>query len=877
MLRSADAPTQAGSTRALVACHERTMISEGWQAARCAPDAHEDPRRIGGMDWLSARVPGTAAAAVRDAGLSPRDAACDFDAEDWWFRVQFPSEPVAPDEEVRLRFDGIATVAEVYLNDELILESESMFLAYSLDVAAQLRDQNELVIRCRALGPLLVRPRRPRARWRTRLASSGNLRFYRTMLLGRAPGFAAGPATVGPWRPVWLERRRQIVVERLGLTTRCEGADGVLSLQAHLRMLGGLPPEHAKLVCQGPSGATHMATVSIVSDEAAAGEASVLSGELRVPNVPLWWPHTHGEPALHAVHVSVAAGGENVSVHLGRVGFRKLANGSSPDHEVDRDGLELHVNGVQIFARGAVWTPVDIVGMAPSEQELREVLLRVRDAGMNMVRLPGTGAYETGTFHDLCDELGILVWQDFMFANFDYPIGDETLSAAIDREVADVLEGLAARPSLTVLCGNSEVEQQVAMTGLDPSLGRNELFGERLPAAVERSGTDAVYVPSAPCGGDLPFRADHGIANYFGVGAYLRPVHDARLSGVRFAVECLAFANVPDESALELLDPGAAGPPAVQSPAWKAGVPRDVGASWDFDDVRDHYLQELFGVDARRLRSTDRDRYLELSRTVTGEIMADVFGEWRRRESTCAGALVLWLKDITAGAGWGLLDSCGEPKAAYFHLKRALAPVAVWTIDEGLGGVAVHVANDLPTGLTANLRVALYRNLEQKVHEASETIELTPHSTHARNVEQMLGYFVDASWSYRFGPAAQDLIVTSLERDTDEGPEVLTQAMCFPAGRPTAIEPAARLGLQASVRALDMGRLALSVQSKRLAYGVRVDVPGFHPDDDSFSVEPGGERTVLLRPRTADTGFAGASLSALNLDGRYSLRARETP
>ncbi len=166
---------------------------------------------------------------------------------------------------------------------------------------------------------------------------------------------------------------------------------------------------------------------------------------------------------------------------------------------------------------------------------------------MNMLRVPGTGAYETSTFHDLCDELGILVWQDFMFANFDYPIADEPFRASVTREAAAVLSGLGGRPSLAVLCGNSEVEQQVAMLGLDPALGRGELFGELLPRLVGESGVDAVYVPSAPCGGELPFRPDRGIANYYGVGGYRRPLEDARRAGVRFAAECLAFSNVPDE------------------------------------------------------------------------------------------------------------------------------------------------------------------------------------------------------------------------------------------------------------------------------------------------------------------------------------------
>ena len=227
---------------------------------------------------------------------------------------------------------------------------------------------------------------------------------------------------------------------------------------------------------------------------------------------------------------------------------------------------------------------------------------------------------------------------------------------------------------------------------------------------------DAIYVPSAPCGGDLPFRPDRGIANYYGVGCYRRPLDDVRRAGVRFAAECLAFSNVPcEDGRSRKCLPQAQRELAGDHPAMEGGHPARDGADWDFEDVRDHYLGLLFGLDAADLRRVDRERYLELSRALTGEVMAEVFGEWRRAASPCGGGLVLWLRDLLPGAGWGLIDHRGVPKLAYHHLKRALAPVAVWTVDEGLGGVVAHVANDRPAPLSASLRVALYRDREHRV------------------------------------------------------------------------------------------------------------------------------------------------------------------
>jgi beta-mannosidase len=855
------------SARVSVDVDELRTLSSGWSAARCQPGEHPDATGIDALAWMPARVPGTAAAALADAGSWQLGEPHDFDGEDWWFRTSFDAERASDGEELRLLIGGIATIAQVYLNRELVLESDSMFAAHSLDVTDRLRPSNELAIRCAALRPLLAQARRPRARWRTRLVADGNLRFYRTMLLGRAPGFAPGPAAVGPWRAVALGRRRQLAVEALELRPRLDGADGVLAVTGWLHWRG-LQPAGVQVELDGPSGA-HSGALELRASEDAdgGGERLALHGQLRVPDVARWWPHTHGEPSLHDVRLRVSSADGSILIDAGRVGFRELAFGAD-GHDLQLDGLDLRVNGVGVFARGAVWTPIDPVGLAPKDDALREALERVRAAGMNMLRLPGTGAYESSAFHDLCDELGIMVWQDFMFANLDYPIGEESFRAAVEREAASVLDALGGRPSLVVLCGNSEVEQQVAMLGLGPELGRGELFGELLPALVRDSGVDAAYVPSSPSGGELPFRPGRGIANYYGVGGYMRPLTDARLAGVRFAAECLAFANVPGETTIEHMAAASSGALSVNDPAWKTGVPRDRGASWDFEDVRDHYLGLVFDLDPRELRRVDQGRYLELSRAVTGEVMAAVFGEWRRSGSPCGGGLVLWLQDLVPGAGWGVIDARAEPKVAYCHLRRALAPVAVWMVDEGLGGVVAHVANDGPAPLTAELRLAFYDDLEQRVGEVREQLDLGAHDSLERNVESLLGRFVDASWAYRFGPPAQDAIVASLEASDGGRRRLLSQSFHFPAGRPSAREGAASLGLQASASPLAHGNIELALTASRLAWGVRMHVPGFTPDDDAFSIEPGGARTVILRPREPDARFTGGALTALNLDGR---------
>src|SRR6185503_20140066 len=212
------------------------------------------------------------------------------------------------------------------------------------------------------------------------------------------------------------------------------------------------------------------------------------------------------------------------------------------------------------------------------------------------------------------------LWHDFMFANMDYPEDDVDFLKLVDAEVRQELARLQGRPSVTVLCGNSEGEQQAAMWGASRERWSPPLFHQRIAALARETCPSLPYWPSSTHGGDFPHQGTAGSTSYFGVGAYLRPLDDARRAEVRFASECLAFANVPEAQTFAQMPDGASS--KVHTAGWRARAPRDMGAGWDFDDVRDHYLRTIFKVDPLTLRYSDHDRYLDLSRVVTGEIMA---------------------------------------------------------------------------------------------------------------------------------------------------------------------------------------------------------------------------------------------------------------
>jgi beta-mannosidase len=802
--------------------NRRTALDTGWEMA---PAPAGTPREtIGGLNWLPAQVPGTAASALRAANQWDFSRARDFDAEDWWWRTRFTAEPGT----AVLGFDGIATLAEVWLDGERILASDNMFRAHEVPVT--LRDEHELVIRCRALAPELTR-RRPRPRWRVPMLEQQQLRWFRTTLLGRTPGWSPPCPAVGPWRGVWLEKRA-LRVGPVRLDPRVKDGQGSVAVTAELD-----PSLETAVLVVERNGQRVTAPL--------APNGGCWRGHADIERPALWWPHTHGEPAVYRASLDLHHAGVTTTIDLGNVGFRTI--------EIDRgagDDFHVIVNDVPVFCRGACWTPLDPVTLAATPDEYRAAIAQARTAGMNMLRVGGTMVYEDDAFYDALDETGILLWQDFMFANMDYP-DDETFVAGALAEVDQQLERLHSHACLAVLCGNSEVKQQAAMSGAARERWSPALFHQ---AIAERAHAfDIPYVASSTTGGAFPHAADAGPTSYYGVGAYLRAFDDARLAGVRFASECLAFANIPDDSGLPKAGVRA------HHPLWKQRSPRDLGAGWDFDDVRDHYVRQLFDVDPVALRSVDHERYLALGRAATGEAMTRCFAEWRRADSPTRGALIWFLRDLWLGSGWGVIDAHGDPKPCWYALKRALAPVSIAVTDEGVNGLALHVCNDPTAPLDARIEIDLYRNGKVSVGQARTALHVPAHGTATLAMASLFDEWLDLSYAYRFGPPLADVIHATLW----SGEDLLSDAFWFPAGLPNVREN--DIGLCAEVLPHDAGGALLRVTTRCFAQSITIDAAGFVSDDNGFHLAPGQVREIVLHRKPAQSRTAArGNISALN-------------
>ncbi|WP_315771485.1 glycosyl hydrolase 2 galactose-binding domain-containing protein [Rhodococcoides kroppenstedtii] len=798
-------------------------VAADWTVCRTdagAADAPPGPDAV----RIPARVPGTVAEALRDAGRPMVDGdgigTDDLDGADWWFETEL----TVPDVPGRLVFDGLATVSEVWVDGVLRASSTSMFVPVVVDVADLAGRTVAVAVCCRALSPHLRR--RPRGRWRSSMIAQQGLRWVRTTMLGRAPVFAGAPVPVGPFRDV-----------------------RVVPASPDLQVRGRVTQGRCEIHVSGRADAE--VTVSIGDDRypvAVDGEGSV-DAVVDVGERERWWPHTHGRPTLHEVVLESA--GTRIAA---TVGFRSI------DLDPSRTGEALHVNGIPVYARGGCWVPLDPVSLRTDPIALDAALDDVIASGGNLIRLTGTMVYETPDFHARCAERGIMVWQDVMLATVDPPDDDDVTA----QVVAEIRAALAASgPATVVVSGGSETYQQPTMLGLAADDARIPLLDRVIPDLLASSYPDLAYVPSSPSGGDLATQGRAGVAHWFGVGGYLRPLSDVRTAGVRFAAESLAFAVPPERRSVDARFGSAH--PAGHDPRWKAAVPRDRGSSWDFEDVRDHYVRTVFGVEPSLVRRDDPERYLDYGRAAVCEATSAVLGHWRRPDSECGGALVLTLRDLMPGAGWGFTDSDGEVKAPWFAMARVHAPTTVLVSDEGMDGLAVHVVHDGPDPLRAAVTVRAVSRTGSVVADGTWPVDLPGHGHASTTVDAVLGRFTDATHAHRFGPRAVDAVVVDLMRDG----AVVARSVTLIGGPALPVQDS--VGLTAGVEPAEDGSWVLEVTSASAAQYVCVDVDGFRPSDNWFHLAPGVPHTVTLAPTGRATAPRG-HVRALNSLTRGAIR-----
>jgi beta-mannosidase len=580
---------------------------------------------------------------------------------------------------VMLQCDGLDTFAEVRINHRMVARTANMHRRYEWEVRRFLKPGRNIIrITFRSVNEY-TRQRHRQQPFRARVAE-GHRAAYPAWVRKMACNFGWdwGPilVTAGIWRSI-----RLVGFSGARLTdVRVEQEHGMRNAECGMRIdaqVETITPQKWKVrVVLSLRG-------RVVAEASGSGRL-----ELRVPNPELWWPNGMGKQPLYELRVELRdAEGAVLDSVTKRIGLRTLRL----DRHRDQWGesFQFVVNGVPFFAKGANWIPVDAVLGRRTAADYRRLVDDAAAANMNMLRVWGGGIYEDDAFYDRCDELGICVWQDFMFACMAYPTWDREFIRNVEAEARDNVRRLRHHACLALWCGNNELEQQAVGKSATEKLMTWEqygrLFDKLLKRVVRELAPATDYWPGSPHSphGD---RADYnnprcGDAHLWAVWHGKKPFEWYRTCGHRFNSE-FGFQSFPEPKTV-----------------YGYTLPEDRNIT---TAVMEHHQRSGIGnttimqymLDWFRMPASF-EMTLWASQILQGMAIKYAVEHWRRSMPRGMGTLYWQLNDVWPVASWSSIDYHGRWKALHYMARQFFAPVLVSGLEEaGKGTVEVHVTSD---------------------------------------------------------------------------------------------------------------------------------------------------------------------------------------
>lgn len=608
---------------------------------------------------------------------------------DWIYSRSFnvPAALLARDR-VLLRCEGLDTFATITLNGAPVGRTDNMFRVWEFDVRSLLKaGRNTIEVRFDSTIPYIKarQAERPLPDWSAphEIAGRGWVR--------KEPcnyGWDWGPVliTCGIWRPI------SIVAFDTGRLT------GARILQDHTT-----PGQVALEVTPEiePAGDAALSTrVSVRFKGETVAEAEAPAGApatLIVREPRLWWPNNLGDQPLYEVVVELRyAEGRALDTLTKRIGLRTLILDRHPDQW--GESFQFVVNGVPFFATGGNWIPADTFATRMTRERYRALLQSVKDANMNMLRVWGGGIYEHDDFYDLCDELGICVWQDFMFACSTYPTFDDAFMANVRAEAEDTVRRLRHHPSIALWCGNNELEQGLvgpAWTARTMSWDDyGKLFDRLLPEVTGALDPQRAYWPASPhtpIGDRANFNDPTcGDAHLWDVWHGRKPFEWYRTCEHRFNSE-FGFQSFPEPKTVY----GYTEPQDRNVTTYVMELHQRSGIG---NTVIMQYMLDWFRLPA------SFDMTLWLSQILQGMAMKYAVEHWRRAKPRGMGTLYWQINDCWPVASWSSIDYHGRWKALHYMARKFNQPLLVSAVeDAATGRVDIHLTNDLRTSSAGHI------------------------------------------------------------------------------------------------------------------------------------------------------------------------------
>ncbi|MCR5005799.1 MAG: glycoside hydrolase family 2 protein [Clostridiales bacterium] len=617
-------------------------------------------------------------------------------------------------ERVLLRCEGLDTLATVYINGRTAGTADNMHRTWEFDVKELLRaGENEIAVEFASPTKYI------KEAYALSPADGTTDAMVGFPLLRKAHcmfGWDWGPRLpdAGIWRDIML----------LGVDTARIG--DVLVLQRHENGSVALEVQ-TNLDRVGP-GETQ------VSVSVTAPDGTVFTGRgdrcrIEIYRPELWWPAGMGDQPLYAVEVTLRGEAGVLDSWKRRIGLRTMTVSRRKDQW--GESFSHCVNGVDVFAMGADYIPEDNLLPRVNPERTRRLLTDARAANMNCVRVWGGGYYPDDFFYDVCDELGLLVWQDFMFACAVYNLTDE-FEANITAEFIDNVRRLRHHPSLALWCGNNEMEQFVAMgewvSSKRQAADYIKMYEYVIPKVLKKEDPQAFYWPASPSSGgsfDEPWDPDRGDVHYWDVWHGLKPFTDYRNHLFRYVSE-FGFQSFPCMETIESFTL-----PQERNVFSYVMEKHQRNSSANGRIVA--YLSQMY------LYPATLSGLAYASQLLQAQAMQYGVEHWRRHRGRCMGAVIWQLNDCWPVASWASIDYYGRWKALHYYARRFFAPVLISCHEEGIlsqdtnvnaepyplkKSARLNVSNETRAPFTGTARWSLRRSDASVIREGSFPVEV---------------------------------------------------------------------------------------------------------------------------------------------------------
>jgi len=660
----------------------------------------------GTAEWIDVSIPGDLYVALHAAGRLPdpfgdrTEPECAWVKDrEWWWCNDFDAPSRASNQRLILDFEGLDTFATVWLNGEILGSTDNMFRAWSFDIGDRvIPGSNRLVVSFTPTSTVIVDKSMPV--WSIISDPIGETKrnFIRKAQFGWGWDWGPRLPTIGIWKAVTLRVETIAAIEAVKFTTYDISAErdrAAVSVDVVIDAFSSDAVLTADIVLRDPSG-------DIIQQRTIAFENARASVEFDVDDPQLWWTPELGAANLYALHVVLRTGDRIIDFRDIRVGIRTVAIDTSPD--ADEPGASFFrfvLNGLPIFARGACWVPASSFVGAVDEAHYRHLLDLAAAANMNMIRVWGGGVYEHDAFYDVCDELGLLVWQDFMFACAPYPEHEPDFVDNVRAEVRHQIKRLRHHASMAVWCGNNEGQAVQSfmnrMFGTDDALAGALYYDTVMPEALAELDPTTPYWPGSPTGGPSGNSMLAGDVHHWTVwhGLPLVPV-DEPVGSFDHSPEGVAYTRYAEDNARFISEYGIQASPGMQT--LRRALPEDqrvLGSEGLLNRIKDKPKDK---VDAMLMTvtglPTTLQEYVDFTQITQAEGLKFGIEHFRRRKPHCSGSLIWQYNDCWPGISWSLVDYYGYCKAAYYYTSRAYAPVLASFKSLDDGGVELWITND---------------------------------------------------------------------------------------------------------------------------------------------------------------------------------------